>query len=211
MANAIATNSIYKGEVDVYFERGDLSIHISKLPIAGIEYAEYSNKTGEFELIVGEESSGYEKATGNKNNHLVTIKDYYPDGKINEIRQLYSENFPENNLHFDAFRNSKAQYVEFPVGQRLIFDRDGKLTGTIDYNLLFKFKYADVKKLLKQKKASLKDAQISGSAEQNGLVRWFIGYHTKNEGQCSMLIDAKTGQIIHEEHHLENRLKRPVV
>jgi hypothetical protein len=204
MQQAIDKTITDKKWMDTSFEKDGFYINFINLQISGFEYYEYDRKSGECTFLFGGTSNGYQKRTGNIDKNTVTITDYYQDGKINQIKQFYSEDFPEE-LDIAVLQNGNLPHISFPIGKQLIFDKNGNLIEKIDCGKIFTFKLLDIKKLLKRKKLFIANIQIRGAIMPGNKGIWTIRYIDPIEGDCSMTLNSVTGAIIEEDHHLEKK------
>lgn len=161
--------------------------------IASIYYSEIDKKMGQSINLFGNKLHGYTKNSREKNNPIITIKEYYGNKKIKSVSQRYSL------LHLEE----RSQFVEFPIGTAFFYDIKGSLIKSIDYGKIFKFSYDNVKELLNTKKANQKYIKIQGSLAANGGAIWVIDYIDENNDRSYMKIEATSGKIIIDSHNVK--------
>lgn len=175
------------------FKEGNLVIDFYKLQSNEnlINYSEENLSNGMFTHVSGNLTDGFMKETVDRNNPRIEIIKYYPNGHVHSIEYKYS----------DKYLKSNPGNIEYPIETSLFYNEDGTLLKSNNINDTFKFSIVDVRKLLSQKGDGLIIVRIDGVNHPVEPI-WKIKYFTSDLGLCDMIIDAATGNIISDVHHI---------
>lgn len=155
-------------------------------------YQEEDLKSGLQSRISGDKKYGYSKEIIDPLNPVIKVTDYYINGKVKAKRTVHSE------MHLITNSNR----VEFPVAKSYSYDQQGQVVSITDHDSIFKFSFDDLVRLLRKKDPNVKITEAIGTEYHDNSAIWTVKYLTTKDELCSMKINANTGAVLYDFHHL---------